>query len=605
MLLGKLLKFTWKTINLIREIVVNLVFLLIILIIWGGWSLLKQQESLDAIPQEGILVLNIQGSIVDTTVYDQDIYKLKSKLNGNEIDRSRENSLFELTKKIEQATHDDNIRGIILSLDNFTGADMPSLQYVGKYLTAFRQANKPIYAIGSHYAQAQYYLASFADTIYLTPQGDVSVYGLSANNLYYKTLLDNLKINTHVFRVGTYKSAIEPFTRDNMSSAARENTRRWLNTMWASYLDDISAHRERQPNTLVPAPDVFLARLKEASGSLTDYARQNHLVDHIASNYEFNQSMQHVFNSLPQLSIYDYELKQATNLHPKSQIAVVFVNGAITGGNNSDTNAGSDTLTQQLALIRDTPEVQAVVLRINSPGGSVYASEAIRSEIEALRHKNIPVVVSMGGMAASGGYWIATESDYIIASPNTITGSIGIFGVIPTFENSLSHIGVYTDGVSTSPLAEMSLTKSLSEEANQLIQMNIESGYNSFINIVAKARGLTTQDVDKVGQGQVWLGVEAQKIGLVDQLGDFDDALAKAAELAKLDDYDINWLQQESSWFNAFFANVSASLPKSAVEVMYNQLPMSQQIKQHVALWDNLNDPQNRYIYCLNCADVK
>ena len=604
------IKSIWKVINLIREIFLNLIFLIIIILIFSVIALVQETQKQEIIPQYGALVLDIEGVIVDNTLYGDEIYALQSKIYGKKVNTSRENSLFELTQKIAQATADPKITSMVLKLDHFVGADVSSLQYIGKYLTKFSKANKPIYAYGSNFNQSQYYLASYADKIYLTPLGSVNVYGLAANNLYYKTLLDNLKINTHVFRVGTYKSAIEPFIRDDMSEEAKSNTTRWLTLMWNNYLQDISTQRKKADTQLVPTPEAMLTNLKEANGNMAQYAMSNGLVDEIASNYQFESEL----NKQHQISIYDYQLKSKdTNLDSdngsnKPLIAVVFVNGTITDGENSSNIAGSQDIVEQLRNIRknlNKHNTQAIVLRVNSPGGSVDASEAIRSELEVLRDYQIPVVISMGGMAASGGYWISTASDYIVASPNTITGSIGIFGIIPTFEKSLSHIGVYSDGVTTSPLASNNFAQDLPTEMNQLIQLNIDNGYQTFISLVAKARNMTTEQVDKIGQGQVWLGSEASKIGLVDKLGDFDDAIETAATLANLTDYEIDWQKQKGNWFNAFYSDMIAMLPKSTAEIFFEQLPAAKQLQQHVSLWNKFNDPQNRYIYCLNCADVR
>ncbi|MCO6560657.1 MAG: signal peptide peptidase SppA [Gilliamella sp.] len=604
------IKSIWKVINLIREIFLNLIFLIIIILIFSVIALVQETQKQEIIPQYGALVLDIEGVIVDNTLYGDEIYALQSKIYGKKVNTSRENSLFELTQKIAQATADPKITSMVLKLDHFVGADVSSLQYIGKYLTKFSKANKPIYAYGSNFNQSQYYLASYADKIYLTPLGSVNVYGLAANNLYYKTLLDNLKINTHVFRVGTYKSAIEPFIRDDMSEEAKSNTTRWLTLMWNNYLQDISTQRKKADTQLVPTPEAMLTNLKEANGNMAQYAMSNGLVDEIASNYQFESEL----NKQHQISIYDYQLKSKdTNLDSdngsnKPLIAVVFVNGTITDGENSSNIAGSRDIVEQLRNIRinlNKHNTQAIVLRVNSPGGSVDASEAIRSELEVLRDYQIPVVISMGGMAASGGYWISTASDYIVASPNTITGSIGIFGIIPTFEKSLSHIGVYSDGVTTSPLASNNFAQDLPTEMNQLIQLNIDNGYQTFISLVAKARNMTTEQVDKIGQGQVWLGSEASKIGLVDKLGDFDDAIETAATLANLTDYEIDWQKPKGNWFNAFYSDMIAMLPKSTAEIFFEQLPAAKQLQQHVSLWNKFNDPQNRYIYCLNCADVR
>ena len=599
------IKSIWKGINLIREIFLNLVFLIIILLIISAISLIKETKKQDIIPQYGTLIMDLEGVVVDNSLYSDEVYELQNKIYGKRVNLSRENSLFDLVQKISQATSDPNINSMLLKLDNFVGADLSSLQYIGKYLDKFKAANKPIYAIGSNFNQSQYYLASYANKIYLTPLGAVNVFGLSANNLYYKTLLDNLKINTHVFRVGTYKSAIEPFIRDNMSEEARSNTSRWLNLMWDNYLNDISAERKKAPIQLVPSAEKMLSELKSVNGNLAKYALSNGLIDTISSEFDFELEAK----IKQKVSIYDYRLKEdAEETDKEPKIAVVFVNGTITNGANSSNVAGSQDIVKQLRDIRtklNRDNIQAVVLRVNSPGGSVDASEAIRSELEALRRYQIPIVISMGGMAASGGYWISTASDYIVASPNTITGSIGIFGIVPTFENSLSHIGVYNDGVSTSPLTNNSLTQNLPDELNQFIQMNIDNGYSTFISLVAHARNMTSEQVDHIAQGQVWLGSEASKNGLVDKLGDFDDAIDMAATLADIPNYKIDWQKPEGSWFNALYSDMIAMMPKSAAEVFFEQIPEIKQIKQQVSLWDKFQDAQNRYIYCLNCADVK
>lgn len=610
-IIGTGIKYIWKTINIIREIVLNFIFLIIVLLIFAFIGFVNDFGKADTVPQFGILVLDLEGIIVDSTPYDQEVYQLRRKLFGDKADPSRENNLFELAQKIDQATSDPGIKGMILKLDNLAGADLPSLQYLGKYINRFKAVDKPIYAIGSHFDQKQYYLASFADKIYLANQGSVSLFGFAANNLYFKSLLDNLKVNTHVFKVGTYKSAVEPFTRDDMSTAAKENTQRWLNAMWNNYLTDISTSRNQPANNLVPPSDVMLSRLRSVSGSMSEYALENGIVDSISSDYQFKQETNHIFNYEPELSIYDYRLYPTRmqsfdkSNSTKPLISTIFINGTISAGNSMSNVAGSDTVVKQLRDIGDNSNVRAVVIRMNTPGGSVYASEAIRNEIEALQSKDIPVVISMGGVAASGGYWIASQSDHIVANQNTVTGSIGIFGIIPTFERSLSHIGVHTDGVATSTLANINIAKDLPDDMNQLIQMNIENGYDTFVSLVAKARNKTNEEVEQIAQGQVWLGEEAKQIGLIDQLGDFDDAIQTAASLAGLSEYSIDWQKTKISLFETLFADYSILLPKSVTEVIYNQLPISKQLQQHVSLWDNLNDPQNRYIYCLNCADVK
>ena len=317
------IKSIWKGINLIREIFLNLVFLIIILLIISAISLIKETKKQDIIPQYGTLIMDLEGVVVDNSLYSDEVYELQNKIYGKRVNLSRENSLFDLVQKISQATSDPNINSMLLKLDNFVGADLSSLQYIGKYLDKFKAANKPIYAIGSNFNQSQYYLASYANKIYLTPLGAVNVFGLSANNLYYKTLLDNLKINTHVFRVGTYKSAIEPFIRDNMSEEARSNTSRWLNLMWDNYLNDISAERKKAPIQLVPSAEKMLSELKSVNGNMAKYALSNGLIDTISSEFDFELEAK----IKQKVSIYDYRLKEdAEETDKEPKIAVVFVN---------------------------------------------------------------------------------------------------------------------------------------------------------------------------------------------------------------------------------------------------------------------------------------
>lgn len=606
--LGKFVRF----ISYIREITVNILFLFIMLIV--VFIIVTGTIPQRIEHQTGVLVLDLEGVLVDVTSYDDEVYQLRREIWGIQHDPYRENSIFELTRKIKQATEDPSISGMILKLDGFTGADLPSLAYLGKYLETFKKTDRPIYAVSAQFNQSQYYLASYADEITILPQGSTNLYGFSAQNFYYKSLLDKLDINTNIFRVGTYKSAVEPFIRNDMSNAAKENSSRWLNTMWQNYLNDVAINRGYLPEDIVPPVPEFLSRVKASKGNLVNYALNYHLVDNRQTYAQFSQRMDYLFDGEPMISIYDYKLyptqmrsfKNDTSEFKHPLVAVLFINGAISIGDSDNQVVDSDKVLSQLAQIENNKNIKALVVRINSPGGSVYASEAIRSALIDLRkNTGMPIVVSMGNMAASGGYWIASAADYIIADPNTITGSIGIFGIIPTFEDTLSSVGIYTDGVSTSPLAGSSVTKALPEEMKQLIQMNIENGYDEFLSIVSDAREMSYHEVDAIAQGQVWIGEDAYRIKLVDKLGDFDDAVVMAAKLANLNEYEIDWQRTTSNFFTTWLSGLSTSLPQSFAEILFNQLPEAKQIKQQLSLLDTLKDPQNRYIYCLNCADVR
>ncbi|HBW2678590.1 TPA: signal peptide peptidase SppA, partial [Salmonella enterica subsp. enterica] len=556
-------KWTWRVLNFVREMVLNLFFIFLVLVGVGIWMQIGNGNNSEQTAR-GALLLDISGVIVDKPSTNHRLGALGRQLFGASSDRLQENSLFDIVNAIRQAKDDRNITGIVLDLKNFTGADQPSMRYIGKALREFRDSGKPVFAVGENYSQGQYYLASFANKIWLSPQGQVDLHGFATNGLYYKTLLDKLKVSTHVFRVGTYKSAVEPFIRDDMSPAAREADSRWIGELWQNYLHTVSANRQISPQQLFPGAQAIIDGLTSVGGDTAKYALDHKLVDALASSADVEKALTKQFgwskteNNYRAISYYDYSLK--TPADTGGTIAVIFANGAIMDGEETPGNVGGDTTASQIRDARLDPKVKAIVLRVNSPGGSVNASEVIRAELAAARAAGKPVVVSMGGMAASGGYWISTPANYIVASPSTLTGSIGIFGVINTVENSLSSIGVHSDGVSTSPLADISMTKALSPEVQQMMQLSIEYGYKRFITLVANARKRTPEQIDKIAQGHVWTGEDAKANGLVDSLGDFDDAVAKAAELAKLKQWHLDYYQDEPTVLDMVMDSMTGSV---------------------------------------------
>lgn len=605
-------KWTWRVLNFVREMVLNLFF-----IFWSWWAWIWMQIGNGSNSEQtarGALLLDISGVIVDKPSTNHRLGALGRQLFGASSDRLQENSLFDIVNAIRQAKDDRNITGIVLDLKNFTGADQPSMRYIGKALREFRDSGKPVFAVGENYSQGQYYLASFANKIWLSPQGQVDLHGFATNGLYYKTLLDKLKVSTHVFRVGTYKSAVEPFIRDDMSPAAREADSRWIGELWQNYLHTVSANRQISPQQLFPGAQAIIDGLTSVGGDTAKYALDHKLVDALASSADVEKALTKQFgwskteNNYRAISYYDYSLK--TPADTGGTIAVIFANGAIMDGEETPGNVGGDTTASQIRDARLDPKVKAIVLRVNSPGGSVNASEVIRAELAAARAAGKPVVVSMGGMAASGGYWISTPANYIVASPSTLTGSIGIFGVINTVENSLSSIGVHSDGVSTSPLADISMTKALSPEVQQMMQLSIEYGYKRFITLVADARKRTPEQIDKIAQGHVWTGEDAKANGLVDSLGDFDDAVAKAAELAKLKQWHLDYYQDEPTVLDMVMDSMTGSVRAMLPEAIQAMLPAplvsaANTVKAEGDKLAAFNDPQNRYAFCLTCANVR
>ncbi|HAK4687506.1 TPA: signal peptide peptidase SppA [Salmonella enterica] len=606
-------KWTWRVLNFVREMVLNLFFIFLVLVGVGIWMQIGNGNNSEQTAR-GALLLDISGVIVDKPSTNHRLGALGRQLFGASSDRLQENSLFDIVNAIRQAKDDRNITGIVLDLKNFTGADQPSMRYIGKALREFRDSGKPVFAVGENYSQGQYYLASFANKIWLSPQGQVDLHGFATNGLYYKTLLDKLKVSTHVFRVGTYKSAVEPFIRDDMSPAAREADSRWIGELWQNYLHTVSANRQISPQQLFPGAQAIIDGLTSVGGDTAKYALDHKLVDALASSADVEKALTKQFgwskteNNYRAISYYDYSLK--TPADTGGTIAVIFANGAIMDGEETPGNVGGDTTASQIRDARLDPKVKAIVLRINSPGGSVNASEVIRAELAAARAAGKPVVVSMGGMAASGGYWISTPANYIVASPSTLTGSIGIFGVINTVENSLSSIGVHSDGVSTSPLADISMTKALSPEVQQMMQLSIEYGYKRFITLVADARKRTPEQIDKIAQGHVWTGEDAKANGLVDSLGDFDDAVAKAAELAKQKQWHLDYYQDEPTVLDMVMDSMTGSVRAMLPEAIQAMLPAplvsaANTVKAEGDKLAAFNDPQNRYAFCLTCANVR
>lgn len=603
--------FFWRLLCFIREVILNITFILLIVIIACTYAFISN-DSRYHIPQDGLLVVNLAGQLVEEPSNNSPMKILSNELLTKSDPKQQDNSLFDVVERIHYAQNDKNITGMLLQLDNFVGGSKPALDYVAKAIRDFKNSGKPVYAYGTNYSQSQYFLASNADKIYLAPQGSVSITGMSTNNLYYHDFLDNIKAKSYIYRVGVYKSAIEPFTRNDMSPEARSNALRWLNSMWLSYLTEVSKNRSITPALLSPNSDDLFKKMQKVAGSSTSYALENKFVDKIIRLSDLNALLLKQFgfrketNSYKYVSIYDYQIPEHQSNNNK--IAVIFVNGVITNGESDDNIAGDVTIIEQLQNARLDKNVKAVILRVNSPGGSVTASEQIRNALVAIREAGKPLIISMGGVAASGGYWISTAADRIIAAPDTITGSIGIFGLITTFEHSLNSIGIYVDGVSTSPLANVNLLKDVPESVSKIIQLQIESGYASFLQLVAESRHKTTSEIDKIAQGQVWIGADAKRNGLVDILGDFDDAVNEAAKLAKLkkDDYQLIWSSRQSTLtsmlLNSFNTNVQATVKNMITSfIPTSWIKAISYIEKQSAITTN-PDPNNHYIYCLECG---
>lgn len=509
---------------------------------------LTSEEDPITVPDNAILVLNPQGVIVEEKTYVDPVEAFFEEALGGQPENP-EVLLSDILDSIKRAQTDDSIGALLLNLENLRGGGVNKLQEIGAAIDEFRQSGKPIIAVGDYYSQSQYYLAAHADSVYLNPLGGVDLQGFGYYQLYFKDMLEKLKVNSHVFKAGAYKSAVEPYTRNDMSDEAREANGELYSALWEAFKDDLTAHRAIEPRLLEGDLDDFMQLYKAAESDSAAFALQTQLVDALKTREEIR-------TELINLSGFDEEQKsyknitflnylEATNGGPqmggRSQptIALIHARGVIMDGYHKPGIVGGDSTAELLRKARLNENTKAVVLRIDSPGGSGFASEIIRQEVLQLQQAGIPVVASMSTVAASGGYWIAASADEIWAAPTTITGSIGVFGMFFTLEDSLAELGINSDGFKTTDYPSLDPTRELSDSAKQLVQSNIEKFYEDFVSLVAESREMSFDAVHEVAQGRVWTGSKAQELGLVDSLGNLNDAVVAAARLADLDDYRV------------------------------------------------------------------
>ncbi len=610
----------WRAISLVRHITFNLIFAILFIFILV--SIFSSDDKVE-IPESAALILNLSGDLVEEKRYVDPLDQVLNQGMGSE-EEEPEILLTDLLKTIQAAKADERIKAIVLDLSSFGSGSMDKLTMVGASLQEFKAAGKKVLATGDYYSQNQYFLASYADSINLNPMGTVLLEGFGSYPMYYKSALEKLKITTHVFKVGTYKSAVEPFTRDTMSDEAKEANKAWLDELWASYKLQVSERRGFAVDNFDETITGLYQKLQAVNGDMTQYALDAKLVDSIKSREEFRQDLialvgeseKHSFN---QIQFKDYQAQVLPPVHYDNplteKVAVVVARGTIIDGSAKAGTIGGDSTAALLRRARFDEKVKAVVLRIDSGGGSAFASEVIGQEIKLLKAAGKPVIASMGAVAASGGYWIAAPANEIWASPTTITGSIGIFGLFHTLENAMPVLGLNIDGVGTSELAGLSsglpLFKGLTPEVSGIFQLLINKGYEDFIGMVSENRGMSKEAVDKVAQGRVWTGTKALEFGLVDKLGTFDDAIAAAAEKAGLKQYDIKVMEQEltptEQLLRDMFASstVQAILPDAKASAFSPLLKnIVTQINQDFKVLEQFNDPKGIYSVCMSCTAV-
>ncbi len=563
----------WDVMNFTRRLILNLLFfglLLLFLMIFMA-VLGKGASSAKVLQERTTLVIAPEGRLVEqysTDPVSRALAKALGETNAGEI------QLRDLVRAIEAAKNDKKIERVVLNLDKLQPSGFASMREVTSALQELRAAKKQVVAFSENMSQSQYLLAAQADEVYLDPMGSLLLEGLGRYRQYFRTgLQEKLGVDVHLFKVGEYKSAAEPYVLDAASPQAKEADLFWMNDVWQRYLGDIAKARKLDATQLAAGIDTLPEGIAAVEGDLARFALQQKLVDGLKTREEVDALLTErgmadtdADGGYRQIALADYLTQIDARRSPvdsRPQVAVVVAEGEIAGGDLPAGRIGGVSTSALLRDARDDDDVKAVVLRVDSPGGEVFASEQIRREVEALKAAGKPVVVSMGDMAASGGYWISMNADRIYADESTITGSIGIFGMIPNFARSLDKIGVHTDGVGTTRFAgAFDVTRPMDPAVGQVIQSVINKGYADFTGKVAQARNKPVEAVDEVARGRVWSGAQAKERGLVDEFGGLKAAVADAATRAKLGEagkYRVRYIEKAATPFAQFMTGFAGS----------------------------------------------
>lgn len=547
----------WSGLNTARRVM----HLIVLLVIFGALFALMA-DGKKAIIEKTTLVLSLEGDIVEQ-FSGSPSDRFWAGVTGEEVKQVR---LRDVRRVLQAAAKDARIVQVLLRTDELGGVGVATLREVAAALTEFRKSGKKIVSYSYGYGQRGLFLAAHTDRVYLHPEGLAMLEGLGRNRVYYASMLQKLGVKPHVFRVGEFKSAVEPYLLDGPSDAAREADAFWLNDLWNIMLNEYAAARKLKADDLKLMLEELPARLAAHNGNFAELALAESLVDELATPDQINDLMlasgvqDKESKSYRRASYAQYLAQLDAPKSKDEKIAIIVAEGGIADGKQPPGSIGGDSTAKLVREARLDDKVKALVLRVDSPGGSGFASEIIRREIELTRKAGKPVVVSMGDVAASGGYWIAMTSDAIFADPATITGSIGIFGIFPSVAEGLDKIGVHSDGTSTAWVAgAMDLTRPLDPRLGEVLDTAIKHGYQNFIGKVAESRNTTTEAIDNVARGRVWSAGQAKERGLIDVLGGLDDAVADAAKRAKLSDYELTYVEPKLSGFEKILADLGGA----------------------------------------------
>ena len=593
----------WSIVNTARKVAVNLLFLVIVLVLVS----MAFTDNSPKIADTTALVIKPKGQLVE---------QLSAKSFDQLLDEAQGNSnpetlLKDVIDAINAAKTDKRVQVLVLDLSSFSGARLTKLQDVADAITNFKGSGKKVVAIADFYAQDAYYIASQADEVIINRMGGIVLEGFGRYRTYYKEGIDKLGLDVHIFKVGTFKSAVEPYVLNGMSDYAKEANEEWMGDLWQIYLNEVAEARSMKPEVLDQYAQELPRLVNEANGDITQATLDFGLTDKALSRVEIQEYLvdlvgeneeTHSFN---RVGLTDYLSTIKSDRFGRNskgdKVGVIVARGTILDGSHPAGNIGGDSTAALIRKARNDESIKAIVLRVDSGGGSAFASEVIRRELEKARADGKPVVVSMGSVAASGGVWISTSSDQIWAHPGTITGSIGIFGIFPTYQKPLAeHLGIRVDGISTAPLSGIRPDRELPTEVGDVIQKTVEKGYREFLERVAESQGMTVDEVNKVGQGRVWSGVDALEHGLVDNLGNLSDAIAAAAELAELEEgYVISYIEKELEFQDKVLRELTAKAIQVVGADQVSADPLSNilnELRQAASDFQALNDPNHVYV---------
>ncbi|PLW70032.1 signal peptide peptidase SppA [Pseudohalioglobus lutimaris] len=600
----------WRTITHIRNALANIVFLLFLVVVYfvyfGGGP--------EPLPEQAALVLNPMGSIVDQKAPVDPLQALLTEPSPADY----EVRLRDVIEAIEIARDDESINALVMELEYLVHAGISRTQEIVAALESFRETGKPIVAVGDFYTQDQYLLASYADEVIGHPMGGVAIEGYGMYPQYFAEALEKLSVTMHVFRAGQYKSAVEPFLRNDMSPEEKVAAKQWLDDLWGRYTATVEANRELAEGAVDAYVNGFAQRMVDGDGDSARDALEAGLIDQLLTRAQADDYLAELVGERDEEGLYQsvpfeqyLHRKRGLELIDSSspRIAVITAQGNILPGDQPPGTVGSDSLARQIRAATANDGVKAIVLRVTSPGGSMFASEVIREHVLLARAAGKPVVVSMGSMAASGGYYIAAAADEIWATPTTITGSIGVFAAFPTVENLLQRAGVHTDGVGTTSLAgSLRLDRGLNPQLSQALAAGVENSYRKFLDIVADGRDMTLEEVRHAAQGRVWSASDALSLGLVDFLGNLDDAIGAAAARADLVNYEIEYIEEPLSPGALFFQQLTERMGGLGVlsrgDSVAALMAMYQPVIAAVAVIENLQDPRHIYGLCLTCSST-